>query len=96
MVALVERGAPRDVRDIYALCHAGLTTPQECWDLWRQRQQLSGSDTDSVRAGLAIETHLARIAQHRPLEQIEDAKQQAEAAQVRGWFTETFLNALAR
>ena len=38
MVALVERGAPRDVRDIYAVCQAGLATPQECWELWRRRQ----------------------------------------------------------
>lgn len=92
MVALVERGAPRDFRDIYALCRAGLTTPRECWDLWQRRQQLSGSDTDYARARLAVETHLVRIALHRPLEQISDSQQQAEAKQVRAWFTEVFLN----
>ncbi|MEJ2353711.1 MAG: nucleotidyl transferase AbiEii/AbiGii toxin family protein [Anaerolineales bacterium] len=58
MVALVERGAPRDFRDIHAVCHAGLITPQKCWDLWRQRQQIAGSDSDHHRATLAIETHL--------------------------------------
>ena len=94
MVALVERGAPRDFRDIYALCQAGLTTPRECWNLWRRRQQLAGSDTDSARARLAVETHLARIAQHRPLAQIADSQQRVEAERVRGWFTEEFLNAL--
>lgn len=36
MVALVERGAPRDVRDIFALCDAGLITPAGCWQLWQQ------------------------------------------------------------
>ena len=92
MVALVERGAPRDFRDIYALCQAGLTTPRDCWGLWRRRQQLAGSDTDSARARLAAETHLARIAQHRPLAQIEDPGQRAEAEQVRAWFVGEFLN----
>ena len=94
MVALVERGAPRDFRDIYALCQAGLTTPQQCWKLWRRRQRLAGSDTDSDRARLAIETHMARIAQHRPLTQIEDPEKRSEAQQLRAWFAEEFLNVL--
>ncbi|MGB7620919.1 MAG: nucleotidyl transferase AbiEii/AbiGii toxin family protein [Terriglobia bacterium] len=94
MVALIERGAPRDFRDIFALCQAGLATPQSCWDLWRQRQQLAGSDADSARARLAIQTHLARIAQHRPLTQISDRQQQGEAERLRRWFAEEFLNAL--
>jgi hypothetical protein len=95
MTALVERGAPRDFRDIHALCQAGLTTPRECWGLWRRRQELSGSDTDRARARLAAETHLARIAQHRPLNRIADPAQRAEAERVRRWFSEEFLNALA-
>jgi hypothetical protein len=94
MVALVERGAPRDFRDMYSLCQAGLTTPHQCWDLWRRRQQLAGSDTDSTRARLAVETHLARIAQHRPLAQITDPQRRAEAEEVRRWFLEEFLNVL--
>jgi len=96
MVALVERGAPRDVRDIYALCQAGRTTPQQCWKLWRRHQQLAGSDMGSARARLAVETHLARIIQHRPLAQIHDLKQRAEAEQVRSWFAEEFLDALIK
>jgi hypothetical protein len=94
MIALVERGAPRDFRDIYALCQADLATPRECWELWRRRQQLVGSDTDSARARLAVETHLARIAQHRPLAQIADPQQRAEAERVRAWSMEEFLDAL--
>ncbi len=96
MVALVERGAPRDFRDIYALCRADLTTAQECWSLWRRRQQLAKSDTDEDRARLAVQTHLARIAQHRPLEQISDPAKRAEAEEVRAWFEGVFLDALAR
>jgi hypothetical protein len=95
MVALVERGTPRDFRDIYTLCQSGLTTPQECWELWRRRQQLSGGNLDSTRARLAVETHLARIAQHRPLDEISDPQKRAEAEEVRRWFAQEFLNALS-
>lgn len=94
MVALVERGAPRDFRDIYEICRNGLRTPAECWQLWRQRQALGGADTDAGRARLAIETHLERIARHRPLASIEDQVQRAEAEQVRRWFAMEFLDAL--
>lgn len=94
MVALVERGAPRDFRDIFALCNAELTTPGQCWQLWRQRQELVGSDSDADRARLAIETHLARIALHRPLEEIAASEQRSEAERVRTWFREEFLDAL--
>jgi Nucleotidyl transferase AbiEii toxin, Type IV TA system len=93
MVALVERGAPRDFRDIYAVCRAGLMGPADCWSLWRQRQQKAGSDTDPHRARLAIETHLTRISQHRPLEAIADPDQRTEAEAVRSWFTQELLHA---
>jgi hypothetical protein len=94
MVALVERGAPRDLRDIFSLCQAGLVTPFECWKWWKQRQQLGGSDTDASRARLAVETHLARIAQHRPLSEIADVDQRTEAQWVRTWLATEFLDAL--
>jgi predicted nucleotidyltransferase component of viral defense system len=94
MVALVERGAPRDLRDIYALCQAKLITPSKCWGLWRRRQQAAGSDTDHARARLAVETHLARIALHRPLDQISDLEQRVQAERVRWWYTEEFLDVL--
>ncbi len=75
MTALVERGAPRDFLDIYSLCQAGVVTVDECWSTWRQRQVMSGDHGDMARARLAIETHLQRIALHRPLEKIVDAAQ---------------------
>ncbi|MDA2936741.1 nucleotidyl transferase AbiEii/AbiGii toxin family protein [Acidobacteria bacterium AH-259-A15] len=93
MTALVERGAPRDFRDIYALCQAGLTTVHECWALWQKRQELAGSDADRRRARLAVETHLARITRHRSLAGISDPEQRAEAAQLRAWFQKEFLDA---
>jgi hypothetical protein len=94
MVALVERGAPRDFRDIHAICHANLTTIVQCWQWWKERQRLAGSEPDSGRARLAVETHLARITQHRPLPGIADPDQRATAEQVRSWFTGEFLDAL--
>lgn len=94
MVALVERGAPRDFRDIYAICQAGLTHPTQAWQWWAERQRLAGSDTDRHRARLAVETHLARIAQHRPLAGISEPMERASAEQVRDWFAGEFLDAL--
>lgn len=94
MVALVERGAPRDFRDIYAVCRADLLTARNCWDLWAQRQRLSSSDTDWARARLAVQTHLKRIALQRPLADIADSRQRSEAAQVRDWYREVFLSAI--
>lgn len=93
MVALVERGAPRDLRDIHAVCHAGLLTPRDCWQLWRRRQAAAGSSADVERARLAIQTHLARIAQHRRLDQIADSTQQQQAEAVRAWYGGEFLDA---
>jgi hypothetical protein len=94
MKALVERGAPRDFRDIHALCEAQRIDPRSCWDLWRQRQKLAQGDTSSARARLAVETHLARIETLRPLEAIADAAQRTRAQSLRAWFRGEFLNAL--
>ena len=53
MNALIQRGAPRDFRDICAICHSQLATPRQCWQLWRQRQQLTGDDADLEQARAA-------------------------------------------
>lgn len=93
MVALVERGAPRDFLDIYSICQAGLLTVDECWSLWRKRQDISHIDSSASRARLAIETHLERIALHRPLNEIADATGREQARKVRKWFADIFLKA---
>ena len=95
MVALVERGARRDLLDIYTLCDEGLVTPSECWQLWRRRLELIGENTDPARAKLAVQTHVARIAKYRPLEKIADPVARAAAAKVRTWFKTEFLDALS-
>ena len=93
MVALVERGNPRDFRDVYTLCREGLTDTGRCWDLWQKRQDLSGENTDRTRAALAVRTHLARIEQARPLERLEPSERQ-KAELLRTWFAEDFLRDL--
>lgn len=94
MVALVERGAPRDFLDIYHLCRQGVVTPERCWSLWRARQEAAGSDGDVSRASLAIQLHLERIATHRPLSKIQEQTEREAAAEIRRWFREEFLNAV--
>lgn len=94
MVALVERGAPRDFRDIYELCQTGLTTPGDCWRLWRERQELAEADTDPERARLAVETHLARIVRYRPLEKIANPAERKAAEKARAWYRKDLLDAL--
>lgn len=91
MNALVERGSPRDFLDIFSICQAELVTVNECWSLWRKRQLLANSDDDSSRALLAIETHLARIATHRPLHKISNASEREQAEKLRNWFLNVFL-----
>ena len=92
MTALVQRGAPRDFRDIYAICQAGLATPRHCWQLWQQRQPLTGDDGDFERAKVAINSHLERIEQYRPLSTIADQEQYQQAARVRIWYRTEFLH----
>lgn len=48
---------------------------------------------DTARACLAVQTHLARIATHRPLEHISDPDERAAAEHLRKWFAKEFLDA---
>ena len=94
MIALVERGAPRDFRDIYTVCDHGLMDPTACWRLWRERQAKAGAPADARRARLAVETHLARIVQHRPLDRIADPTERSAAERARRWYEKELLDAL--
>ena len=91
MRALVERGAPRDFRDIHSLCMAGLCSAARCWQLWETRQRLAREDADRARARSAIVTHLSRLAVARPLDRITDAEQREKATGLRAWFQKEFL-----
>ncbi len=93
MVALVERGAPRDFLDIFAVCETKAATPQVCWQLWRERQARSGGSTSRSRATLAITTSLSRIEMRRPLPSIANQQKRSEAERTRNWFKKKFINA---
>jgi hypothetical protein len=86
MVALVERGAPRDLRDIYELCQGGILTVAECWQLWRDRNP--GRDDREGRDKVLF--HVERLGLQRPLEAIASPADRANAAAVRHWFRVTF------
>jgi len=94
MAALVERGTPRDFRDIYTLCQRELASLTRCWELWEERQRMAKEDTDRRRAALAIRTHLARIEQVRPLSQIADPAERSAAERLRRWFIAEVLRDL--
>jgi hypothetical protein len=91
MSALIERGAPRDFRDIHSLCEAGLCNAARCWQLWETRQRLARQDADGARARSAIVTHLCRLVVVRPLNLIADAEQREKATRLRAWFEKELL-----
>lgn len=93
MVALVERGAPRDFLGIYAVCEAGIASVRTCWQLWNKRQVRTGNSPSLSRARLAVTTHLIRIELRRPLPGIEDQQRKLEVEKTRNWFRGEFLNA---
>lgn len=95
MVALVERGAPRDFLDIYMLCTQGKCSVLECWNWWETRQRLANDNLDRKRAALAIRTHLARLEQVRPLAAIVDMSQREAGQALRVWFDREFLYELS-
>jgi len=94
MRALVERGAPRDFRDIHAVCSAGLCSARRCWELWGARQRLAGEDADSVRARKAIATHLSRLEIARPLDRLADPERREQASRLRAWYQQEFIGEL--
>jgi hypothetical protein len=94
MEALVNRGAPRDFRDIHAFCREGLATVSELWELWARRRTAAGEEADRAQAALAVWTHLERIERARPLERLAEADAREAAAQLRGWFRGSFLHGL--
>jgi len=87
MNALVERGAGRDFLDIARLADAKLTTPAQCWTLWRQKNP--GRSVDHGKSKVAF--HLMTLESHRPLDSIQDPVERAKARDTREWFRQAFL-----
>lgn len=87
MNALVNRGAPRDLLDIYRVVHDGLISSPECWTLWEAKNE----NGDTKEAQGKVRTHLNRLEQRRPLESIVETTEREAAASLRQWYKETFL-----
>ncbi|PSB29608.1 nucleotidyl transferase AbiEii/AbiGii toxin family protein [Chlorogloea sp. CCALA 695] len=87
MNALVNRGAPRDFVDIYAIAQSGMATVPELWDCWQQKNpQL---DLHSAKA--QVLRFLNGIEQRRPIEQMP-ATERTRLTSVRGWFRQQLLS----
>ncbi len=87
MSALVDRGSPRDFRDVRrAACDLGIPI-QELWRLWRQKN--SGRTPWDAKA--LIRASLEAIIRRRPLEDISNLDERREAGEVRRWFLTEFL-----
>jgi len=86
MNALVVRGAPRDILDVFELCQRNLVSPSECWELWR----LKNANGDPEAARGEVLRHLAALEGRRPLEKIANPGQRARAAEVRAFVRNLF------
>jgi hypothetical protein len=86
MTALVERGAPRDLRDVYELCTRHLLSIEECWQLWADKNP--GGDPLEGRRKVLF--HVERLELQRPLGKIESPEERANASALRSWFKERF------
>ena len=92
MCALVERGAPRDFRDIHEAAQRLGWTPAELWDLWQRKNP----DRSAADATSLVRIHLEGISARRPLASIADASDRDRAALVRAWFFDHFLKNAGR
>lgn len=86
MTALVERGAPRDLRDVYELCTRSIVTKDECWHLWR----IKNPERDPREGPDKVLFHIERLELQRPLEKITVPNERAKAAALREWFRNVF------
>lgn len=81
-------------RSPYRMLREGSKRQKDLADISRLLEkypELRQKVPQEIRARLAIETHLERIALHRPLEQIVDLRQREQARQLRDWFVSEFL-----
>ncbi len=88
MMALVERGAPRDFVDIKAVVDARLISAARCWELWAAKDPGIKLDDALVR----VQMNLASIEARMPLERLPVERKTA-AAQLRAWYREVFTDA---
>lgn len=88
MTALVERGAPRDLRDIHELCQQGITSISECWEMWQhknpQRQAPEGPEK--------VLFYIEKLELMRPVEKLPPMDR-PQAAALRSWYRDVFCPA---
>jgi predicted nucleotidyltransferase component of viral defense system len=88
MTALVERGAPRDLRDIYELCSRGFVSVKACWSLYSLKNPGQTSAAGAAKVLFAVE----RLELQRPLDTISDIALRDQAARLRSWYREVFCH----
>lgn len=86
MTALVERGAPRDLRDVHELCTRNIVTVEECWELWR----IKNPARDPREGPEKVLFYVERLELQRPLEKISSPNERLKAAALRLWFRDVF------
>ena len=84
MNALVDRGAPRDLVDVWMAVDAGLVSVARCWALWQAKNP--GASVDAAKQNVRL--HLAGLEARRPLEAIDDSQARERARRVRQWIRE--------
>lgn len=84
MNALVDRGAPRDFIDTYAISEAGLARPEDCWSTWVAKNP--GLDVAAAR--LRVIHHLETLEGRRPLESVPPNERE-KARLLREWVRKT-------
>ena len=68
----MNRGAPRDFRDIREIVAAGIVTTERCWRLWAVKNR--GRDAGEARR--EVQRLLAGIEARRPLERLDPAERE--------------------
>lgn len=86
MTALVQRGAPRDLFDIYQLCTRNVMSMADCWRAFTDKDLGIGID----EAKRKIIARLAMIEASRPLETIQPVQAREQASRVREWYYRVF------
>lgn len=82
MTALISRGAPRDMLDVYTSCRHGLTTVSELWALWQEKNPaLLVQDAQHQ-----ILAHVTALEARRPLSSLA-AEEREHASTIRTWLT---------
>jgi len=89
MTALVQRGAPRDFLDIYQLCTRNVTSEDDCWTWFVEKNP--GVPVDQAKR--KIIARLAMIETARPLETIAPDAAREQATRVRDWYHHVFTKA---